>query len=151
MENITKSIIYGNCYQNKYGKFLPVCSSISDRCKVYFYVQPMCSQLLIICIKLLIFENIIELHTHIEFKKHLLFLSLKKKIFRPTIIKIFIVIKLSKARAKNCCIYYKNLVCIISYKTLKMYSLEYCCNNLTRCCRLKPPTIEQLFKIADYC
>ena len=32
MENITKSIIYGNMYKNNYGKFLPICSSISDRC-----------------------------------------------------------------------------------------------------------------------
>ncbi len=31
MENATKSIIYGNTYENRYGKFLPVCSSISDR------------------------------------------------------------------------------------------------------------------------
>lgn len=31
MENVTKSIIYGNMYENRYGKFLPVCSSISDR------------------------------------------------------------------------------------------------------------------------
>ena len=31
MENITKSIIYGNPYENRYGKFLPICSSISDR------------------------------------------------------------------------------------------------------------------------
>jgi hypothetical protein len=29
--NINKSIIYGNIYQNRYGKFLPVCSSITDR------------------------------------------------------------------------------------------------------------------------
>jgi hypothetical protein len=31
MENVTKSIIYGNVYENRYGKFLPVCASISDR------------------------------------------------------------------------------------------------------------------------
>lgn len=31
MENATKSIIYGNCYENRYGRFLPVCSSIAER------------------------------------------------------------------------------------------------------------------------
>ncbi len=31
MENINKSIIYGNIHQNRYGKFLPICSSINDR------------------------------------------------------------------------------------------------------------------------
>jgi len=31
MENITKSIVYGNSYENKYGRFMPICSSIADR------------------------------------------------------------------------------------------------------------------------
>lgn len=31
-ENATKSIIYGNTFENKYGKFMPICSSILDRC-----------------------------------------------------------------------------------------------------------------------
>ena len=31
MENVTKSIIYGSPYENRYGRFLPVCSSICDR------------------------------------------------------------------------------------------------------------------------
>lgn len=30
MEN-AKSIIYGNVYENRYGRFLPVCGSITDR------------------------------------------------------------------------------------------------------------------------
>lgn len=30
-ENMTKSIIYGNKYENRYGRFLPICSSIIDR------------------------------------------------------------------------------------------------------------------------
>lgn len=33
MENINKSIIYGNIHENRYGKFLPICSSINDRSK----------------------------------------------------------------------------------------------------------------------
>lgn len=36
MENINKSIIYGNIHQNRYGKFLPVCSSIADRSTIWF-------------------------------------------------------------------------------------------------------------------
>lgn len=32
-ENATKSIIYGNTFENKYGKFMPICSSILDRSK----------------------------------------------------------------------------------------------------------------------
>lgn len=35
MENINKSIIYGNIHQNKYGKFLPICSSINDRSNLH--------------------------------------------------------------------------------------------------------------------
>ena len=31
MESVTKSIIYGNSYENRYGRFMPVCSSINDR------------------------------------------------------------------------------------------------------------------------
>lgn len=34
-ENATKSIIYGNIFENRYGKFMPICSSILDRCKVF--------------------------------------------------------------------------------------------------------------------
>ncbi len=38
MENINKSIIYGNIYENRYGKFLPICSSITDRSKFSIYL-----------------------------------------------------------------------------------------------------------------
>lgn len=42
MENVTKSIIYGNSYENRYGRFMPVCSSIADRGSCHL-MKPQCS------------------------------------------------------------------------------------------------------------
>ena len=38
-EKGAKSIIYGNAYENRYGKFLPLCSSISDRSLPYYILD----------------------------------------------------------------------------------------------------------------
>lgn len=65
MENVTKSIIYGNPYENRYGRFLPVCSSISDRGKVLF-TQPPFSPFWTIFTKHPISKSTIELLTPIE-------------------------------------------------------------------------------------
>jgi hypothetical protein len=37
-ENSIRSIIYGNPFENKYGRFMPVCSSILDRC-IYIIIE----------------------------------------------------------------------------------------------------------------
>ena len=58
MENVSKSIIYGNTYENRYGKFLPVCSSISDR-GIFILIQPPYSRFWIIYMALRILRSII--------------------------------------------------------------------------------------------
>lgn len=112
MENINKSIIYGNIHQNRYGKFLPICSSINDRSKL-FSIQIMSHQFSIIFMKAYILRNTTELYMLIEWKKFQLFSLLKRKISRPSIMKIAIVTKLLKGLGKNCSICLRNLVFLV--------------------------------------
>jgi hypothetical protein len=109
MENINKSIIYGNIHQNRYGKFLPICSSINDRCN-YHLIQPTLLPSSIISIKALISKNTTELPTPIVWKKSQSFLSPKKKISTPSTTKIATVMLLLKAQAKSYFIFLKNSV-----------------------------------------
>lgn len=68
MENVTKSIIYGNIYENRYGKFLPVCSSISDRGN-FGINQLRFNRYWIIFMIPLTLKSTIELHMPTEFSK----------------------------------------------------------------------------------
>ena len=79
MENITKSIIYGNFYENRYGKFLPVCSSITDRCK-HPIIKLQSRIYSTICIRPPTSKNITEQRMPIECNKSQLFSSQKKRI-----------------------------------------------------------------------
>ncbi len=65
MENVTKSIVYGSPYQNRYGRFLPVCSSISDRGTQILNKLPF-NPYSTTYIKLLTSKNTIALHMPTE-------------------------------------------------------------------------------------
>lgn len=109
MENINKSIIYGNIHQNRYGKFLPVCSSITDRSK-YYTTQIMWDQFLTTFIKVCILRNTIESPMHIEWNKSQLSSSRKRKtlIFNTT--RNVTVTKQLRAREKSYSICFRSLV-----------------------------------------
>lgn len=109
MENINKSIIYGNIHQNKYGKFLPICSSINDR-STFILTKTTWPPSFSISTKACILKNTIELPMPTESKKFQSCLSQRKKILNPNTMRILTVIKLLKAPAKNFFICYKNLV-----------------------------------------
>ncbi len=68
MENITKSIVYGNNYENRYGRFLPVCSSIAER-GTDGISQPPFSPSSITCMRLPISENTIASPTPFACRK----------------------------------------------------------------------------------
>ena len=65
MENITKSIVYGNSYENKYGRFMPICSSIADR-GIFYTIQPQFNTFWTTSMILRISTNITELHMPTE-------------------------------------------------------------------------------------
>lgn len=109
MENINKSIIYGNIHQNRYGKFLPICSSINDRCN-HHLIQPTSLPSSIISIKAPISKNTTELPTPIVWRKSQSFLSPKKKMSKPSTTKISTVMQPLKAQAKSYFISLKNSV-----------------------------------------
>lgn len=92
MENVTKSIIYGNAYENRYGKFLPVCSSISDRC-ISDFIQLQFSISWIIYMILLTSSDTTEWLTPIELSKCRWSSSRKRKMWKINIIKGVIVMK----------------------------------------------------------
>lgn len=109
MENVTKSIIYGNIYENRYGKFLPVCSSISDR-GINLVNKRQFNQSWTIFATPLTLKNTIESHMHLELRRLQSSSSLRKRMFKISILTEAIVMKQSKAQDKNCYIYLKNLV-----------------------------------------
>lgn len=109
MENITKSIIYGNSYQNRYGRFLPVCSSISDRGSP-FMIQPRFSTSLTIYTIRLISKSTTVLDTPLECRKPQQFSLLRKKMWRISTMKGVIVMRLQRVQDKNYSIYLRNSV-----------------------------------------
>ena len=109
MESVTKSIIYGNSYENRYGRFMPICSSISDR-GISSHTQLPSSISLIICTILRISKNTIELLMPIEFNKFLWFSSQKRKMLTISIFKGAIVIRQLKGLGISYFIFLKNLV-----------------------------------------
>lgn len=118
MENVTKSIIYGNIYENRYGKFMPVCSSISDRGR-HSLIQLPSNPFLIIFTIHLISRNITELLTHLESKKLQSFSLLKRRMLTVKTMMVVIVIKPFKDLEKNYCIFFKNLVFLYLFRHQK--------------------------------
>lgn len=114
MENINKSIIYGNIHQNRYGKFLPICSSINDRSN-YPSIQTMSLPSWITYIKVPISKNTTESLTPTEFKKSPSFSSPKRKTSKLNTMKTVIVTKLFKVLEKSCYTFWKNLVFSFHY------------------------------------
>ena len=104
MENINKSIIYGNIHQNRYGKFLPICSSINDRSN-YRFIQIMSHPSWITYIKAPILKNTTESLTPTEFNKFLSFSLPKRKTYKLNTMKTVTVTKLLRVLGKNCSIF----------------------------------------------
>ena len=109
MENVTKSIIYGNVYENRYGKFLPVCASILDR-GISIKMKHPSNPFWIIFKRLHTSKSIIESRMLIESSKHRLSSLLKRKMWKTSIMMAAIVMKLLRVQVKSCCIYSKNSV-----------------------------------------
>lgn len=109
MENINKSIIYGNIHQNKYGKFLPICSPINDRSNCY-PIQTMSPPSQITFMKVAILRNTIESPTLTGWRKFPLSSSLKRNMLICNITKITTAMRPQKAPVKSCCICWKSLV-----------------------------------------
>lgn len=149
MENITKSIIYGNAYENRYGRFLPVCSSISDRGSTN-QIQLQFSTSLTIFTTHPISKSTTVLATPIGQRKLQSFLLLRKKMSRTSTTRAAIVTRLWRAQGRNCFICCRNSVSleIHRYKErLHRYidpaiqSLIAFRNNQLSCNRIKLPTV----------
>lgn len=117
MENINKSIIYGNIHQNRYGKFLPICSSINDRSKLSF-IQATWPQSWITFTKAFISRNTIESHTPTGWRKSQSFSLQKRKMFNRNITKTATATKRLRDLAKSFFIFLRNSVfsCLISFR-----------------------------------
>ncbi len=123
MENVTKSIIYGNVYQNRYGRFLPVCSSIIDR-GIYSFSKHQYIRYWTIFDKPLTLKNTIESHMHIEYNRRLLSSLLKRRMSNINILMGVIVMKLLRDQGKNCCIYQRNSVLIELFRCEKCVCVD---------------------------
>ena len=118
MESVTKSIIYGNSYENKYGRFMPVCSSISDR-GITFFMQHLFSTFLTTFMTLPIFGNIIGSHMPIEYRKSLWSSLPRRRMFRTSNLMDSTLTRQSRGRERNCFISSKNSVQKYPYRCQK--------------------------------
>lgn len=109
MENVTKSIIYGNIYENRYGKFLPVCASINDRGPPSLIQLPF-NPSLTTSMKPLTLRNTTAQPTPFGSKKRLWSSSPRRKMWSISSMMAVTVIRPSKVRERNFCICSRNSV-----------------------------------------
>ena len=113
-----KSIIYGNTFENKYGKFMPICSSILDRCTALL-TQRLFKAFWITSRKLRTSKSLTAFAMLTELMRYLLSSLQRKRMSTLSITKAAIVIRLWKALDKSFSTCFLNLVILRKHRHQK--------------------------------